>query len=328
MYYYYLSMSKALSMVPKMSVSTPSGTPIWYDDLRAKLEDVQRTDGSWGNADASGMEDNPDLVTAYSLLTLQVRMLAKGEDLELVIIFHSPADLHLYDRWGRHVGWDYDTESIDQDIPGSQYVINDAQTITVTPLFAGNYHLEIVGTGNGEWNLEIIGRHNGEQVSYTSYTGTVSVGTVLATDLNVGAFIGPLTIYSDQPEQSPVMSLAPDSLSVAGQPGETLQGTFTITETTGVTIPIQRINVLGPNLAGREGVELPIAVAPFSIVSLTMASKQTVSVTIPLATDLPVGVYTGAIVVESVNSGAKAMPLRVEVGLRYVYLPLVGRNWP
>ena len=68
-----------------------------------------------------------------------------------MIILHSPADLHLYDAYGQHTGKNYDTGGIDLQIPNSTYSPDDPQTIRIHPPEAGNYHLELVGTGDGRW---------------------------------------------------------------------------------------------------------------------------------------------------------------------------------
>ena len=72
-----------------------------------------------------------------------------------MIILHSPADLHLYDAFGQHVGKNYTTGLVDLEIPGSSYSEADPQTIRIHPPIAGNYHVELVGTGDGPWQLEI-----------------------------------------------------------------------------------------------------------------------------------------------------------------------------
>lgn len=322
LYYYYLTMAKALSMARRATVMTNDGKMHdWYSELRIKLVSSQRQDGSWVNSNAGAWENNPDLVTAYSLLTLQTRELPPGADLEMVIILHSPADLHLYDAQGRHTGKNYETGGIDEDIPSSQYFVNASQTITITPPLAGNYHLEIAGTGEGGWQIEIIGTWNGAQISYDTYAGTITTGTVLAMDLNVGAFVGPLTIFSIQPTESPVMCVQPGTLNLTGQPGETLQAWFTIAETTRITVPIQRINILVPDLTDSAGVAIPIIITPTSVVTLS-ERVQTVNLTIPLTTNLSTGVYAGSVVVESVSSGAKAVQLMVNV-----FIPVGGRTF-
>ena len=55
----------------------------------------------------------------------------------------------------------------------------------------------------------------------------IQSGAVLATDLNVGAFEGGLTVFSSQPMAAAVMAVEPNALSLSGWPGEILQTTLT-----------------------------------------------------------------------------------------------------
>jgi len=72
LYYYYHTMSKALSAANVDRLS-PDGESIvnWRAELAVKIFEEQQADGSWVNSESSRwMEDDPVLVTAYSLLTL------------------------------------------------------------------------------------------------------------------------------------------------------------------------------------------------------------------------------------------------------------------
>ena len=73
LYYYYHTMAKALSITGTKSLVTPEGKKIdWKKDLALKVMSTQQTDGSWINEGSNRwMEDNPILVTAYSLLSLE-----------------------------------------------------------------------------------------------------------------------------------------------------------------------------------------------------------------------------------------------------------------
>ncbi|MEM9016886.1 MAG: hypothetical protein AAGC68_07715, partial [Verrucomicrobiota bacterium] len=73
LYYYYHTMSKALAITGTTRLVTPEGEKInWKNDLALEVMSRQQTDGSWTNVESNRwMEDNPILVTAYSLMTLQ-----------------------------------------------------------------------------------------------------------------------------------------------------------------------------------------------------------------------------------------------------------------
>lgn len=73
-YFYYLhTMAKALRAAQVTEVTTPDGTRHdWREELALQILKLQAEDGSWVNsAENRWMEDNPVLVTAYSLLALE-----------------------------------------------------------------------------------------------------------------------------------------------------------------------------------------------------------------------------------------------------------------
>lgn len=73
LYYYYHTMSKALAITGTKTLVTPEGKKIdWKKELALKVMSEQQTDGSWTNQGSNRwMEDNPILVTSYSLLALE-----------------------------------------------------------------------------------------------------------------------------------------------------------------------------------------------------------------------------------------------------------------
>jgi len=73
LYYYYHTMGKALATAGMQHLVTPAGEKIdWKNDLALKVMGTQQPDGRWINETSNRwMEDDPALVTAYSLLTLQ-----------------------------------------------------------------------------------------------------------------------------------------------------------------------------------------------------------------------------------------------------------------
>ena len=69
-YYYLQTMSKALSVAGVTSFDSESGKHAWKSDVLAQLKKTQKVDGSWTNPEPRWMEGDPNLVTAYALLTL------------------------------------------------------------------------------------------------------------------------------------------------------------------------------------------------------------------------------------------------------------------
>jgi squalene-hopene/tetraprenyl-beta-curcumene cyclase len=71
LYYYYQTMSKALSAANINLLKLEDCTEAdWRKDLGEKLLATQREDGSWVNDNGRWMESNPVLVTAYTVLSL------------------------------------------------------------------------------------------------------------------------------------------------------------------------------------------------------------------------------------------------------------------
>jgi len=73
LFYYYHTMSKALAITGTKELVTPEGKEIdWKRDLALKVMSLQSQDGSWINEGSNRwMEDDPAMVTAYGMLTLQ-----------------------------------------------------------------------------------------------------------------------------------------------------------------------------------------------------------------------------------------------------------------
>ena len=71
LFYYYHTMAKALSALGVEEFVTASGTSHdWKAELRQKLSELQLEDGSWLNKTTRWMEGDPNLVSAYALMTL------------------------------------------------------------------------------------------------------------------------------------------------------------------------------------------------------------------------------------------------------------------
>ena len=72
LYYYYMVFAKALQAMGDPVVVDAKGVAHnWRDDLGKKLLSLQRADGSWVNADAREMQDNPALVTSFTMMAIE-----------------------------------------------------------------------------------------------------------------------------------------------------------------------------------------------------------------------------------------------------------------
>ena len=71
-YYYYQTMSKALSAARIDTLKLENGKEAdWRKELGEKILATQRENGSWLNDNGRWMESNPVLVTAYTVLSLE-----------------------------------------------------------------------------------------------------------------------------------------------------------------------------------------------------------------------------------------------------------------
>lgn len=72
LYYYYHTMSKALTAANVKLLETKAGKSVpWRVELANKILSLQRPDGSWVSENGRWMEKDPNLVTSYCLLALE-----------------------------------------------------------------------------------------------------------------------------------------------------------------------------------------------------------------------------------------------------------------
>ncbi|MCE0524217.1 MAG: terpene cyclase/mutase family protein [Methylacidiphilales bacterium] len=72
LYYYYHTMSKALSAYGDETLTVADGRQVaWAGELALKLINLQQSDGSWANSSGRWWEKDPALVTAYAVRALE-----------------------------------------------------------------------------------------------------------------------------------------------------------------------------------------------------------------------------------------------------------------
>ncbi|MBI4242807.1 MAG: hypothetical protein HY606_01850 [Planctomycetes bacterium] len=73
LYYYYLVMSKALSVYGEKVVETPDGVKhFWANELAERLLKLQDKNGFWKNDNRRWWEDDPVLTTSYVITILNI----------------------------------------------------------------------------------------------------------------------------------------------------------------------------------------------------------------------------------------------------------------
>lgn len=71
LYYYYHTFAKALDALKSDSITDASGkSHAWRKELEEHLLARQTANGSWVNSEKRWMEGDPNLTTAYALMTL------------------------------------------------------------------------------------------------------------------------------------------------------------------------------------------------------------------------------------------------------------------
>lgn len=94
---------------------------------------------------------------------------------DVAVTLGSPAELHLYDTQGRHVGPN-DAGGVDLEIPGARYFQTTApeHKVLLVPDAgpATNYRVQVRGTGSGEMDIEtFVGDQRSSTVSHQAYLG-------------------------------------------------------------------------------------------------------------------------------------------------------------
>jgi len=114
----------------------------------------------------------------------------------------SPADLHVYDPEGRHVGINYDTGEVEIEIPGATYSgpSSEPQVIHIPDPIGGSYKIKLVGIETGDYTLTIKGFIGENEISTVSYTGSINPGQVYESTATVSAIAGALAIDTTEPE--------------------------------------------------------------------------------------------------------------------------------
>jgi squalene-hopene/tetraprenyl-beta-curcumene cyclase len=72
LYYYYMTMAKALSVYGSDTIVDAEGRSYdWRKELISQLLKVQRADGSWANDNGRWMEQMPELATSYAIMAIE-----------------------------------------------------------------------------------------------------------------------------------------------------------------------------------------------------------------------------------------------------------------
>jgi len=193
--YYLWSLTKALVMCFADELSCG----YWYPEFVNAMAAAQEEDGHWALSNLGDVND-----TCFSLLALQ-----SAQPIQIIhwlkIILASHADLHVYDPQGRHLGMNYDTGQIENNIPGATFTTDaqGRQIVELPQLEAGHYRIELVGTSDGEYSLTVNGYRDQDLISSDTVNGTIGNDDTHVIDVVVSSLIGSLTVFVEDPEIVP-----------------------------------------------------------------------------------------------------------------------------
>lgn len=320
--YQRVTMAKALVMSHK----TKLGEHDWFSDLTDVLAAEQQGNGSWNTGD--WLDGGAVMDTAFGVMALQTRTLPEGVDARLAVLLASHADVHIYDPLGRHTGINYDSMTVETNIPDSEYLLYNAdaegnptgdpipfpqdgnipedvvQVINIPLSEAGSYRIELVGTSDGDYKLTIQGTEDGEVVSTDTQEGDITEGQKLATTATVTAIEGSTTLIFQDLKQLASFSVSPAHLELSNDPGSVQEFAVTITETSG-NEDLKGVSVYFMGPVGTITDENVV----FDTTSFNLAAggetEVNVSVTVPEDFTLPVTM--GNVVIESSNGGTRTV---------------------
>ena len=237
-YYYYLSMSKALTMYGGRLIDDRD----WYQEMYNKIVSLQKPEGYWINPNRRGWENVPELVTAYSILSLQTRTVAPPVQRlsYITFILRSNCHIRIIDPEGRVVGYNYTTCLGENYVPTAVYSgpFFEPQYVVIVNPEAGTYKLELVGISEGPYELIIQGNYGEEITDKFTYKGWIRPAEIHGTDVTVTAIVGPVDIYASPPKFQTVIDSTPPitTLEISDPKYVDVTGEIYVTPTTPFTL--------------------------------------------------------------------------------------------
>lgn len=320
-YYNLVTFSKALVMSHK----TKLGENNWYVDMCRFLLQNRSEDGSWYSG--HWLDHTREINTAWAVLSMQTRTLAKNLNPAMWITLRSYSDLHIYDPEGRHTGKNYQTNQLDNEIPGAKFILKQkdenglpigdplpwpadgiipedwAQIIQIDLSEAGTYRIELVGTGNGDWDILLEGLENGVVVTSEESSGSITDGTVLSTNVTVTALEGATTLLLEPIRVLPTLAVAPSILTIDPAVTTPQQFTLTVSEV-GNSEDLLDVNIFPTLVGALTGATVVISTNNFDV---PMGSSEDVTVTVTLPNALSLPVESGNIRIETAGGGSRTI---------------------
>jgi ankyrin repeat protein len=186
--------------------------------------------------------------------------------------------LHLYDNTGNHTGYNYETQQIETQIPGSSYIGSSLSTdlIAITGSMGQQYTVQVKGIAiDGKQAFNVTA----EEVS----------------------------------EHPPSLMTAPPSLVATGFLGDTIGVSFEIFET-GCHHQVNGLTLSASDFVGGSG-SIPSSNVVFDLPVDSIGACQNIvaraKITIPI--DAPIEDYVGSFIVNSLNGGSDQISLTIHL---------------
>jgi len=100
------------------------------------------------------------------------------------MIIHSPVNIHVYDPEGAHVGLT-STGDLDLGFDALYLLSDESQYCAIPNPEAGNYIIELVGTGQGSYSLDIALTLGGMTINEQTLSGNIVEGAVYVYTVNI-----------------------------------------------------------------------------------------------------------------------------------------------
>jgi hypothetical protein len=223
------------------------------------------------------------------------------------------------------MGVNYQTNTIEENIPGGNFKIIDSngnevpydgntpdegltQCIDLSNVSAGSYRIELIGTSNGPFHLMVGGTEDGNTVTTQAYDGNIVEGERLATNVTVTSMEGALTLLYEPLSVLPTLGVEPSLIEVAVEPNTTANVPFKVKEIGGLET-VHGVSMYCTDIDGPDG-HIDGSAVSFDITGFDIPAggQQIVNASIPVPTDFK-GPATGSIIVESIDGGTKAIAL-------------------
>jgi len=285
----------------------------------------------WNNSYAQLTQGHGRLDGTASLIALA------DETLQLLrITVDSPSvALRLQDANGKSTSDTYDENLVASNveafipyIPGGTYAdFGTEKVITVTqPLSnTAQYFVELTGQADVTYHLRIETLQDSSVTDSQVFTQAIAAGATQGSTITLSAPGGTIEFTATSPSPCPKSDI-PDSLELVGLVGTSAQATFIVAETGGQQ-SLQNVVISASDLMDQLGGTVSgslLTIIPDNF-TVPAGGSQNVGIEISLVNVAP-GTYLGGLVIGSDNGGTRMIPLTLEIGFHYVYLPTIFKN--